>query len=134
MEKRRLVVLLGDSLLMDSVGASLKDRRGLGVMRMYAAVDEDRIAGFVTFEMNFIGCLYISLLVVHPDYSRRGIARDMIERVAEHSKNGKLFSSTEEDNDISIAMHEALGFRKSGYIDNLPQPSREIIYYKELPS
>lgn len=40
MEKRRLVVLLGDSLLMDSVGASLKDRQGLGVMRMYAADDE----------------------------------------------------------------------------------------------
>ena len=102
--------------------------------RMYVTVDEERVVGFIMFEMNFIGCLYVSLLVVHPDYRRRGIARNMIERVAEHSKNGKLFSSTEEDNDISIAMHEALGFRKSGYIDNLPQPSREIIYYKELPS
>jgi hypothetical protein len=40
MEKRRLVVLLGDSLLMDSVDASLRNRPGLGVMRMYAAVDE----------------------------------------------------------------------------------------------
>jgi len=102
--------------------------------RMYITVDGDRLVGFITFETNFIGCLYISLLVVHPDVRRRGVARRMIQTVARHSRNGKLFSSTEEDNDVSIQMHEALGFRRSGYIENLPQPSREIIYYKELSS
>jgi hypothetical protein len=29
-------------------------------------------------------------------------------------------------------MHEALGFRRSGYIENLPQPTREVIYFKNL--
>ena len=100
--------------------------------RMYIAVDEGRVVALITFENNFVGCLYISLLLVHPDHRRRGIARALVERVAAHSKNGKLFSSTEADNDISVRMHEALGFRQSGYIDNLPQVVREIIYYKDI--
>ena len=99
---------------------------------MYVAVDANRVVGFITFETNFIGCLYISLLMVHPDCRRRGIARKMIEMVATHSENAKLFSSTEADNEISIKMHEALGFIKSGYVDNLPQQTRELIYYKNL--
>ena len=100
--------------------------------RMYVAVDANRVVGFITFETTFIGCLYISLLMVHPDCRRRGIARKMIETVASHSENGKLFSSTEADNEISIKMHESLGFIKSGYVDNLPQQTRELIYYKNL--
>lgn len=100
--------------------------------RMYVTVDANRVVGFITFETNFIGCLYISLLIVHPECRRRGIARKMIEMVATHSENGKLFSSTEADNEISIKMHEALGFIRSGHVDNLPQQTRELIYYKDL--
>lgn len=100
--------------------------------RMYVAEYEGRIVGFATFEPDFIGCLFVSLLLVHPDFRRRRIARKLIESVASHSKNGRLFSSTEEDNEVSIKMHEALGFRRSGYVDNLPQQARELIYFKEL--
>jgi ribosomal protein S18 acetylase RimI-like enzyme len=107
-------------------------RRRIEHRRMYVAVIEGRVVGFITFETNFVGCLYISLLLVHPDFRRRGIARKLVEMVASHSRDGRLFSSTEEDNEVSIKMHEALGFRTSGYIENLPQPQREIIYYKYL--
>jgi len=100
--------------------------------RMYVAECDNRIVGFATFETDFIGCLFVSLLLVHPDFRRRGIARKLIEKVASHSKNGRLFSSTEEDNEVSIKMHEALGFRRSGHVDNLPQQARELIYFKEL--
>jgi hypothetical protein len=75
--------------------------------RMYVALESARLVGLITFET--------------------------IERVAEHSKDGKLFSSTEIDNAISIGMHLALGFRPSGYIDNLPQGKRELIFCKDLP-
>ncbi|RJP74607.1 MAG: GNAT family N-acetyltransferase [Candidatus Abyssobacteria bacterium SURF_17] len=100
--------------------------------RMYVAGADGQVVGFITFETNFVGCLYVSLLTVHPDFRRKGVARRLIEKVATHSWNGKLFSSTEEDNEVSRKMHVALGFRMSGYIDNLPQPTREVIYYKEL--
>ena len=38
MEERRIVVLFGDSLLMDTVEASLGDRQDLGVMRIHTTI------------------------------------------------------------------------------------------------
>ena len=38
MENRRIVVLVGDSLLLDTVEASLGERREFGVMRIYTTV------------------------------------------------------------------------------------------------
>lgn len=99
---------------------------------MYLALDDSRIVGLITFQTNFIDCLYISLVIVHPDFRRCGIARALIERVAAHSQNGKLFSSAEIDNEASIRMHRALGFQPSGYIDNLPQEKRELIFSRDL--
>jgi len=48
------------------------------------------------------------------------------------SPSPRLFSSTEETNAVSIQMHTALGFSPSGYIDNLPQGYRELLFYKRL--
>ena len=39
----------------------------------------------------------------------------------------------EETNAPSIRMHTALGFQPSGYIDNLPQGVRELLFYKRTP-
>jgi L-amino acid N-acyltransferase YncA len=50
----------------------------------------------------------------------------------EISPSPRVFSSTEETNAISIRMHAALGFVPSGYIDNLPQGYRELLFYKRL--
>ena len=33
----------------------------------------------------------------------------------------------------SIRMHTALGFQPSGHIDNLPQGTRELLFYKRIP-
>jgi GNAT superfamily N-acetyltransferase len=112
-------------------GEFLEERIQAG--RMYVAVMRGRVVGFATFETNFIGCLYVSLLMTHPDFRRKGIARRLMDAVAKHSKDGRIFSSTEADNAVSIQMHEALGFRRSGHIDNQPQVQREIIFCKALP-
>ena len=107
-------------------------RRRIERKRMYVATQDDRVVGLITYEPDFFGCLFISLLLVHPDFRRTGIARSLIEKAANHSADGRIFSSTDEDNEISLKMHEALGFCRSGYIENLPQPHREIILFKEL--
>ena len=99
---------------------------------LYVALSGDQVVGLITFHPAFLGCLYITLLIVHPDFRRRGIARSLVDKVAIHSHDGRLFSSAMEDNEISLKMHEALGFRRSGYIDNLPQLTREIFLFKEV--
>ena len=100
--------------------------------RLYVAEVEGRIVGLIAYETEWIGQFYVSLVCVHPDYRKRGVARRLFAAVEGHCKTGRLFSSTEEDNQVSIKMHERLGFQRSGYIDNLPQPTREIIYFKRV--
>ena len=41
MEERRIVVLFGDSLLMDTVAAGLSDKQELGVMRIYTPITDE---------------------------------------------------------------------------------------------
>ena len=93
---------------------------------------EGRIVGLITYETEWLGQFYVSLICVHPGYRRRGVARRLFGAVEARCETGRLFSSTEEDNHVSIKMHEALGFRRSGYVENLPQPTREIIYSKRV--
>jgi GNAT superfamily N-acetyltransferase len=73
------------------------------------------------------------LVVVREDYRRRGIAREFFRSVEAVSPSPRLFSSAEETNATSIRMHTALGFAPSGYIDNLPQGVRELLFYKRIP-
>lgn len=99
--------------------------------RLFVAETEERIVGFIAYENDWMGQMYVSLVCVHPQYRRRGIAMRLFQAVEVVCETGSLFSSAEEDNLVSMQMHERLGFRKSGYIENLPQPSREAIFFKE---
>ena len=59
-------------------------------------------------------------------------ARALYKEVEGISPSPRLYSSTEETNSAAIQMHTALGFQASGYIDNLPQGYRELLFYKRL--
>ncbi len=48
------------------------------------------------------------------------------------SPSPRLYASAEETNAVAIRMLSALGFAPSGYIDNLPQGYRELLFYKRL--
>lgn len=103
------------------------DRRQLLV-----ASESGSVVGFLTYRTDWFNCTFVSLVVVTPDYRRRGIARDLYRAVEGESPSPRLFSSTEETNAASIRMHGALGFTASGYIENLPQGYRELLFYKRL--
>lgn len=100
--------------------------------RLFVAEADGRVVGFIAYETEWIGTTYISLVCVHSTYQRQGIARRLFQAVEAACTTDRLFSSAEEANSASIMMHEALGFQRSGYIENLPQPSREIIFFKKL--
>jgi GNAT superfamily N-acetyltransferase len=96
------------------------------------AVDDDRVVGLLAFRTDWFGCTYVSVVSVHKDARRRGIARALYRRVEDMTPSPRLFSSTEETNGVSIRMHAGLGFVPSGHIDNLPQGYRELLFYKRL--
>ena len=95
--------------------------------------DEDgAVAGFLAYRTDWFGCAFVSLVVVAETARRRGVARALFGAVERRLPSPRLFSSTEETNVASIQMHRALGFSPSGYIDNLPQGYRELLFYKRL--
>ena len=91
---------------------------------------EREIVGCIAYRTDWFQCTFVSLVVVREDFRRRGIARELFLAVEAVSLSPRLFSSTEETNAPSIRMHSALGFAPSGYIDNLPQGARELLFYR----
>jgi len=103
------------------------DRRQL----LVASADGDPV-GLLVYRTDWFACTFVTLVSVHPDRQRRGVARALYRAVEAASPGPRLFSSTEETNAAAIQFHRALGFVMSGYVDNLPQGYRELLFYKPL--
>ena len=90
-----------------------------------------RILAYATFDSDWFGCTFLKLIVTDLAFRRQGLASKLIHHIeAHHCPSGKFFSSTEADNEPSIQMHKQHGFVESGWLDNLPQPHRELFYFK----
>lgn len=100
--------------------------------QLLVAGDVGDVVGFLVYRTDWFNCTFVSLVAVKPDCRRKGIARALYRAVEAESLSPRLFSSTDETNVASIQMHTALGFTSSGYIDNLPQGYRELLFYKRL--
>lgn len=101
--------------------------------QLIVADADGQIVGLLAYRTDWFQCTFVTLVVVHEDRRRRGIAREFFKSVEVVSLSPRIFSSTEETNAASIRMHTALGFVPSGYIDNLPQGTRELLFYKRVP-
>ena len=100
---------------------------------LVVAEADGEIVGFLAYRTDWFQCTFVTLVVVREDYRRKGIAREFFKSVEVISPTPRLFSSTEETNAVSIRMHTALGFVPSGQIDNLPQGTRELLFYRRIP-
>lgn len=103
--------------------------------RHHLAVAEsgNEVVGLLAYRTDWFQCAFVSLVSVREDFRRRGIAREFFRTVEAVSPTPRIFSSTEETNAAAIQMHTALGFIPSGYIDNLPQGVRELLFYRRVP-
>ena len=93
---------------------------------------KDIVVGFGIADRSFYGQGFISLLMVHPEHRRRGVATTLIHHIESLCTTEKLFISTNESNITAQHVFEACGFVKSGYIENLDEGDPEIIYFKRL--
>jgi GNAT superfamily N-acetyltransferase len=122
-------------------GLVLDERRAAALLRAHAergqllvAVQGSTVGGVIAYRTDWFQCSFVSLVVVAEALRRRGIARALFDAVADRSLSPRLFSSAEEANAAAIQMHRALGFVASGFIDNLPQGYRELLFYRRLRS
>ena len=101
--------------------------------QLIVAEAEDEVVGVCAYRTDWFQCTFVSLVVVHERFRRRGIARELMLSVEAVSPTPRVFSSVEETNGPAIRMHGALGFTPSGHIDNLPQGTRELLFYRRVP-
>ncbi len=99
---------------------------------LLVAEADGSVVGMLAYRTDWFQCTFVSLVSVREDHRKRGVARALYHAVDGMSPSPRVFSSTEETNAASIQMHTALGFHPSGYIDNLPQGYRELLFYRRL--
>lgn len=105
--------------------------------RVVVAVDGDDVVGYVRYEWFWDRIPYCMLARVKPSHQRQGFGHALYELVEEGLRERGIpfwLSSTEEDNERSLAFHRALGFRPIGELSDLGQESREIFLRKDLDS
>ena len=100
--------------------------------RIAVARVDDVIRGFVIFDQSFFDQFFVRLLIVHPDFRRRGLATALMRSAELDCQTGKLFTSTNQSNIPMQQLCDRLGFVKSGYIENLDEGDPELIYVKML--
>jgi ribosomal protein S18 acetylase RimI-like enzyme len=100
--------------------------------QLLVAETDGGLTGVLAYRTDWFGCTFVALVSVDPDQRRRGVARALFREVEGRSPGPRLFSSTEETNVAAIRLHRALGFVQSGYLDNLPQGYRELLFYKRV--
>ena len=98
---------------------------------LVAIVDEG-IIGFAVLDQSFFGQGYISLLRVHPEHRRRGVATALVRHIESICPTEKLFTSTNESNEPMQRLCQTLGFVRSGYIENLDAGDPEIVFFKRV--
>jgi GNAT superfamily N-acetyltransferase len=102
--------------------------------QLLVALDDGAVVGTLAYRTDWFACTLVTLVSVLEDRRRRGVARRLFEAAEAVIPGPRLFSSTEETNVAAIRMHRALGFVESGYVDNLPQGYRELLFYKRVRS
>ena len=101
--------------------------------RVIVAEADSEVVGVCAYRTDWFQCTFVSLVAVQERYRRRGIARELLRSVEAVSTTPRVFSSVEETNGPAIRLHGALGYVPSGHIDNLPQGTRELLFYRRVP-
>jgi ribosomal protein S18 acetylase RimI-like enzyme len=121
----------------DQMVIGSRDREGylaksVGHGACIVAILDQRIVGFAMFGTSFYDNCFISLVIVHPEFRRLGAAKHLITYIEHHSPTQKLFTSTNESNVAMQQVCQALGFIRSGIVENLDEGDPELIYYKSV--
>ncbi|MFL1998751.1 GNAT family N-acetyltransferase [Lysinibacillus irui] len=117
--------VIGDQSRSHEIQQAIKEQRCL----LYQTNKD--AAGFLLFNNDFFGHSFISLVIVKPSERRKGVATSLMRAYLEVARTPKVFSSTNQSNTSMQQVFQALGFIKSGFIDNLDEGDPEIIYVKK---
>jgi len=115
--------VLGDDSRRDYIKHTIDEGRCIIVK------EDNSISGFLTYDTNFFGCTFLSLIIVSPAKRRQGYASSLISYMLTHSPTQKIFSSTNESNESMQTVFNANGFVRSGIVENLDEGDPELIFH-----
>lgn len=86
------------------------------------------VAGYAVLSHHFFHNGFIELLIVHPDFRRRGIGTALLRGCRELCRTEKLFTSTNQSNLPMRSLLRREGYLYCGSIDHLDEGDPERVY------
>lgn len=121
-----------DSEVIGNKEREVELRESIEENRCFLGQMENQIAGFIVYHNYFFGHLFIDLVIVRPKLQRQGIAKTLMEYVENICLTNKIFSSTNKSNEKMQKVFDSLNYVRSGYIDNLDDGDKEIVFFKKI--
>ena len=106
--------------------------RAFAESRVAVARVDGVVRGYVITDTSFFDNGFVRLLLVHPEYRRRGLATALMRAAELDCETDKLFTSTNQSNLAMQALCDRLGYQRSGIVENLDEGDPELIYVKWL--
>jgi len=99
--------------------------------RCLIAEDGAGIVGFCV-DGRLFAFAFLELLAVAPSHRRRGVGTSLVKAWEASAATTKVFTSTNESNIPMRRLCEALGYVRTGLIENLDEGDPEFFYFKRL--
>ncbi|MEO1436120.1 MAG: N-acetyltransferase family protein [Bacteroidota bacterium] len=98
----------------------------------WVALVEDQVAGWIALSPTSDRCVYGGVaevsVYVNPDFKRRGVGKALLKKVIESSETEgiwTLHAAMFPQNEGSIGLHQAMGFRKIGIREKIAKLNGE---------
>lgn len=94
------------------------------------ALADNRVVGYAEVAPTFFQRAFVSLVSVHPQHRRQGVATVLMKAVEARCRNGKLFTSTNLSNLPMQALLGKMEYRLCGVVEELDEGDPELIFVK----
>jgi len=119
----------------DATGTPMPEYVGAAVEsgECHVAIFNGELAGLVILNYSFFGFGFVALLITRERFRRKGIGSALIRFVEGTCRTERIFISTERSNGPMQMLLDALGYERSGVIENLGEDVEpELIYVRKL--
>ena len=96
------------------------------------ATAEDEVIAYTVLEYTFYDNGFLSMLYVHPNHRRKGVASSLLKYAESACETNKIFASTNRSNQAMQSLLDKAGYERSGVIENLDEGDPELVYFKRL--
>lgn len=117
-----------DESTIGSSTRSEKIRLGIENCLVYVCAIGTEIAAFALLNYHFFDRPFLELLIVKPEYRRKGLGKMLLSALQRQVCGERLFTSTNASNEPMQRLLADCGFQRCGWIDQLDENDPEIVY------